>query len=181
MSITYKSGRSQQINGSARAVGYTLDANDVTSLGHTLDALISAGHIIVHHGDVNEVQTVTITGTPTGGTFTLTFDGQVTGAINHNAAAAAVLAALEALSNIAPGDVTVGGGAGPGTPWTVTFVNRGNVPEMTATGSFTGGTSPAVAVTTTTAPVTDRTRLAALGVPDVPVDKNLLTGMISRG
>jgi len=70
-------------------------------------------------GGANEVQTLTPTGTPNGGTFKLTFDGQQTTAIAWNATAAAVQAALEALSNIAPGDVTVSGSAGG--PYTVTF------------------------------------------------------------
>ncbi|MEU1908368.1 hypothetical protein [Streptomyces hygroscopicus] len=100
----------------------------------------------------NEVQTVTITGGPTGGTFTLTFSGQTTAAIAYNATAAAVQTALEGLSNVNPGDMTVTGNAGG--PYTVTFGGQylgDNVAQMTATGSFTGGTSPAVAVTTTTA------------------------------
>lgn len=102
----------------------------------------------------NEVQTVTITGTPTGGTWTLTFDGQTTAGIAYNAAASAVQTALLALSNLDTGDVTVGGGPGPGTPYTVTFggvYTSTDVPAMTASGaSLTGGTSPAVGVTTTT-------------------------------
>lgn len=49
---------------------------------------------------------------PTGGTYTLNFNGQVTGAItyvpgNMATSAANALAALEALSNLAPGDVVV--------------------------------------------------------------------------
>jgi hypothetical protein len=104
---------------------------------------------------LDEVQTVTITGTPTGGTFTLTYDGQTTGAIAYNATAATVKSALAALSNIKAEDITVAGGPGPGTPYTVTF-NGGatdgrNVSQMTTTGSLTGGSSPTVAVTTTTA------------------------------
>lgn len=101
----------------------------------------------------NEIQTVTITGTPTGGSITLTFNGLTTAAIAYNANAAAVQSALEALANIDSGDVVVGGGAGPGTPWTVTFAGQyaaTNVPAMTASSSLTGGTSPAVAVTTPT-------------------------------
>ena len=101
----------------------------------------------------DEVQTITITGTPTGGTYTLTFSGQTTSAIAYNASASAVQSALEALSNIAPGDVVCAGGPHPGTPVTVTFggaYDGADVPQMTATGSFTGGTSPAVTVTTTT-------------------------------
>jgi len=102
----------------------------------------------------DEVQTITITGTPTGGTYTLTFSGQTTASIVYNATSGAVQAALEALSNIAPGDITCAGGPHPGTPITVTFgggiYDGTNVAQMTATASLTGGTSPAVAVTTTT-------------------------------
>ncbi|MFD7980192.1 hypothetical protein [Streptomyces sp. NPDC059071] len=100
----------------------------------------------------NEVQTVTITGAPTGGTFTLTFNGQTTAAIAFNASAAAVKTALEALTNINPGDVTVTGNAG--SPCTVTFGGQylgDNVAQMTATASLTGGTTPGVTVATTTA------------------------------
>lgn len=102
-----------------------------------------------------EVQTVTITGAPTGGTFTLTFNGQTTAAIPYNATAAQVQSALEALSTIVPGDILCAGGPLPATAVTVTFFGNliGDQPQMTATGSFTGGTSPAVAVTTTTAGV----------------------------
>ncbi|QBJ94422.1 hypothetical protein D0Z67_29060 (plasmid) [Streptomyces seoulensis] len=102
----------------------------------------------------DEVQTVTITGTPTGGTFTLTFNGQTTSAIVYNATSSAVQSALEALSNIAPGDITCTGGPLPGSPVTVTFSGGAydgtDVPQMTAAGSFTGGTSPAITVATTT-------------------------------
>jgi hypothetical protein len=102
----------------------------------------------------SEVQRATITGIPTGGTFTLTYSGQTTAAIAYNATAAAVQSALEALSNIAPGDVTVTGGPGPGTPYDVAFGGAyagTDVTQMTAAGSFTGGTSPAIAISTTTA------------------------------
>jgi hypothetical protein len=101
----------------------------------------------------DEVQTITITGTPTGGTYTLTWSGQTTSAIPYNAAAAAVQSALEALSNLASGDVVCAGGPHPGTPITVTFggaYDGADVPQMTATATLTGGTSPAVTVTTTT-------------------------------
>lgn len=105
-------------------------------------------------GGVNEQQTVTITGTPTGGNFTLTYNGATTGNIAFNAAASAVQTALEALANIGVGNVLVTGGPGPGTPYVVTFRNQlgsQNVAQMTAAHTFTGGTSPAIAVTTTTA------------------------------
>lgn len=57
----------------------------------------------------NEIQTISFSALPASGTWKLTFDGQETTALAHNANAAAILAALEALSNIAPGDVTVAG------------------------------------------------------------------------
>jgi hypothetical protein len=102
----------------------------------------------------NEVQTVTISGTPTGGTFTLTLDGETTGAIAYNATATTVKTALEALSNVTPGDVVVTGGPGPGTPYVVTFSGGTwagkDVPALTAAASLTGGSSPAVAVATST-------------------------------
>lgn len=65
------------------------------------------------HLTFDEVQNVLITSTsaPTGGTFTLTYSGQTTGTIAYNASAATVQTALEALSNLAPGDVTVTGSA----------------------------------------------------------------------
>lgn len=102
----------------------------------------------------NEAQTITITGTPTGGTFTLTAFGATTSAIAFNATAAAVQAALEALSTVGVGNVAVTGGPGPGTPYVATFqgaLAQQDLPQMTAAGAFTGGASPAIAVTTTTA------------------------------
>jgi hypothetical protein len=110
------------------------------------------GDVISTGAGTAEVQTVTITGTPTGGTFTLTFDGETTAPIAYNAINSAVDAALEALPNIGVGEVAVTGGPGPGTPYTVTFLTSlGNVPQMTADGALlTGGVAPAVAVTTAT-------------------------------
>lgn len=120
-------------------------------------------------GGTNEVQTVTITGAPTGGTFTLTYSGQTTAAINWNApatGAGSVQTALQALSNIGAGNVTVTGGPGPATPYVVTFTGTlkdTNVVQMTATGSFTGGTSPAVGVTTTTSGVAQTPNITVTG------------------
>lgn len=90
----------------------------------------------------NEIQVITLSGTvATGGTFTLTFDGQTTGTIAYNASAATVETALEVLSNIGSGDATVSGSAGG--PWTVEFTNAlaaTNVALMTINVSnLTGG------------------------------------------
>ena len=48
----------------------------------------------------NDVYTITTTGVPTGGTFTLVFGGQFTTALNFNATASQISAALIALSTI---------------------------------------------------------------------------------
>lgn len=103
-------------------------------------------------GDISDVQTVTITGAPTGGTFTLTYSGQTTAGIAFDAVFGAVQVALEALNNLAPGDVVVTGGPGPATPYVVTFrPGMGDVAQMTASGAgLTGGVAPAVSVVTTT-------------------------------
>ncbi|MFT4202194.1 hypothetical protein [Gordonia sp. (in: high G+C Gram-positive bacteria)] len=86
--------------------------------------------------------TVTIGGTPSGGTFTLTVGGQTTSGIAYNATNSAVKTALEALSSVGAGNVTVTGSAGG--PFTVTLPNGGT---LTASGSgLTGGTSPSVTV-----------------------------------
>lgn len=58
----------------------------------------------------NERQQLTLL-RASGGTFTLTFDEQTTSGIAYNASASTIQTALEALSNIAPGDVTVTAGA----------------------------------------------------------------------
>ena len=122
--------------------------------------------ISVLGGITVERQTVTITGTPAGGTFTLTLNGETTATIAYNANAAAVQTALEGLPSLEPGDVTVAGGPGPGTPYTVDFTGTlagENVAQMTAAHAFTGGTSPNIAVATTT-PGAD----AAVQIPAVP-------------
>lgn len=102
----------------------------------------------------NEVQTITLGAGNTGGTFIITFSGQPTTGIAFNAIGSTVQTALEALSNIAPGDVTVTGGAGG--PYVVTFTGvfaNVNVPLMTTTPSLTGGVNTAtVTVTGLTGP-----------------------------
>jgi len=88
----------------------------------------------------NEVQVVEIDDGVSGGTFTLTFSGQTTSALAYNASAAVVEDALEALSTIGAGNVSVSG-ASP--KWTVTFVGTKagtDVALMTGNGaSLTGG------------------------------------------
>lgn len=101
---------------------------------------------------VNEVQTVTIVGLFSGGTWTLKYAGQTTSGIAWDASAAAVQAKLEALSNIAPGDVLVTGDHT--THYTVTFLatlGLQNVGTMEANGAglTPDGTAASAQVATT--------------------------------
>lgn len=82
----------------------------------------------VGDGTHNEVDVITVNGldgaSPSGGTFTITVNtgtggAQTTAAIPYNATKEHIQLALEALSNIDPGDVAVTGSAGG--PWTLTF------------------------------------------------------------
>lgn len=118
--------------------------NETTQQWQVWSAGISVG--------VSEVQSYSLGG-PTAGNYKLNFDGQITANIAFNANAAAVLAALEALSNIAPGDVVVSGGPSNTTAVVVTFAAtyaNMNVPAILidSTG-LTGGNASTVASVTT--------------------------------
>jgi hypothetical protein len=98
----------------------------------------------------NEKQTITIS-TSTGGTFTLTYDGQTTSALAYNVSAADMATALKALSNIGDSDVAVTGNAGG--PWTVEFqgtLASTNVALITGDGASLTG-SGTVTITEETA------------------------------
>lgn len=105
-------------------------------------------------GRITEVQTINL-GAATAGSVTLTVDGQTTAAVAFNATAAAAQTALEALSNVAAGDIVVTGGPLPGTI-TLTFGGRFagmNVAPLTVTPTgLTGGT---VTVATTSSALWD--------------------------
>jgi len=74
---------------------------------------------------VAEVQHLNFTDKATAGTFTLTYDGQTTAAINYNADVADVQAALEALPNVSADDIAVGGDKLTANDGTMTFTFNG--------------------------------------------------------
>lgn len=157
--------------------------------GRMIGAIITGGRIIegslggytsagAPTAGTSEIQTLTIGGTPDGGTFRLAFDGFVTGAITwsatNNTLRDNVDAALEALPNIGTGGVTTAVGtmtAGIGT-LTITFAGnlaKRAVNTITVADNSLTGTSPTVAVTETT-PGVDATGLGAAigaGLTDV--------------
>lgn len=114
--------------------------------------------------DTNEVQAVTITGSPTGGTFGL-HSGTSTAPIAWNANAAAVQSALVGI--LGNGNVAV---SGTNPTFTVTFQGSlANAPQPLLTlvsNALTGGTSPSVAIAEVTA---GHARVAGVGYKIIAV------------
>lgn len=137
------------IRGPARLLVEPVTAVYPQNLGQIIN-LASTGY-------TTEVQTLTVTGTPTGGAFTLAFMSVQTAPIAWNATSAAVSAALQTLPGIGNGGVTVSGGPAPATPFVITFAGANASlaqPLITVPASgmlLTGGTTPAAAVVRTTA------------------------------
>lgn len=114
-------------------------ARDFAIMAEDIGGVERAVAIDGYDPTASEIQTVDVDAT--GGNFQLTFTGQTTANIAWNATAAQLQAALEALSNIAPGDIHVTGGPGPAM-WTVEFLGTYdgvNVAQMTNTDTLTGG------------------------------------------
>lgn len=119
----------------------------------------------------NEVQTISLSGSPHGGTATLTYSGQTTSALAYNAAAATIQAALEALSNLAPADVVCTGGPWPAAV-VLTFGGTLAATDVAAlTGSGTSLNNGSVAETSVT-PITYSNTTANSGPSDVTVAVN---------
>lgn len=114
---------------------------------------------------------ITLTGSPTGGTWTATIGGQTAAGIPSNATAAQVKAAIEGLSSVGANNSNVFGGPGPGTPWTVVLLGAAAGQAITVSGAgLTGGTAPAAtAATTGTITITDAAN-GKIAVPLLPAD-----------
>jgi hypothetical protein len=92
------------------------------------------------------LQTLSITGHPTGGTFSLAVDGQPTAAIPFNATTAQVQTALTALASVGAGNVVCSGGPLPGVNVIIVGFTpaSGSQPVIKVNASnLTGVTSPA--------------------------------------
>ena len=118
----------------------------------------------------NEVQTLTIGGTPTGGTFKLTFEGLTTGAITWSATNATLLSNLNAAMDAIWGTGSVVAAAGTLTAGigTVTLTFGGNraaqaVGLIAVADNSLTGTAPTLAIAETTPGVTATARGAPKG------------------
>lgn len=121
------------------------------SITNTAKKFFDRDVAVVVQAEYDEIQTVTITGTPTGGTFVLRFGGQNTTALNWNCSSSDMQTALRALSSITGSNVIVTGGPGPGTPFIVEFTGTMGYASQALitlqTNSLTGGSSPSVTIT----------------------------------
>jgi hypothetical protein len=128
-------------------VGDHVVISALTDTTKWLSLIVMAAPTITAVTLVAEVQTVTPTGTISGGTFTMTLLGVTTGPIAWNATAANIKTAID---TAIPGNtVTVGGGPVNTTPFTLTYTGYGNVAQVTIASSLTG-TTPVLTPTTTT-------------------------------
>lgn len=102
----------------------------------------------------NEVQTLAKSGTVSGGTFKISFQGQTTAPIAFGETAANIITALNLLSNVDSGDITATGGAAGTADVVFTFATGGryagtDVPLMVVDSSLlTGGGSYGITETT---------------------------------
>jgi len=79
----------------------------------------------------NEHQVLTLTGAPTGGTFELSYQGDTTGAIAYDAPDWSVEFAIQGLTGIGFGSVTVtGSGPGGTAPFDIEFAGSSNFDEL---------------------------------------------------
>lgn len=130
---------------------------------------------------IDNYHTFSISGTPTGGTFTVSYGGVVSGNIAFNATSANVVSALTAMSSIGAGGVTATGGPLPGTPVTVTMagIQAQNTNLFTVgTNALTGGTSPTPSVVATQIPYSLTYDFA--GKVTMPGPNKDLTGLRTR-
>jgi YD repeat-containing protein len=131
--------RTTYVYGVSTASGSDLNSNDLLAATVYPDPTT---------GQPSTDQQVTLTGNPTGGTFTLSLSGQATVPIAYNADAPTVQSALQTLVGNNNVQVTESAGGPWRAHFTGTLAGR-YVPDLTGNGSgLTGGTSPAVAVAT---------------------------------
>lgn len=102
-------------------------------------------------GSGNESVSLIKSGTVSGGTFTITLDGETTTAIAYDATATTIGNALKALSNVGANDVSVTGGPAPSTAVIIEFqgaLAHMNVSDVViGNGSLTGGGTMVATIT----------------------------------
>lgn len=116
-----------------------------------VDSALQIQTITPGSAGTNEVQTLTFYGGSTGGTYRLGYLGNYSASLSYNATTGQIQTALQGVTGIGSGNVSVTGGPAPGTPIIFTFVSAlgsQNVALLTVDSLLTGGTIFATATTT---------------------------------
>ena len=189
-------------NGIGGAGGITKQGTGTVELANSVSNSYSAvttvneGTLLLNtSASANEVQNLVFSassGTITGGTFTLTFNGTgstattaniayTTAGTNFSGLVTNIQNALNALANVQPGNAVVALGSqnASGPTLTVTFVNQLGSQSILAMGrssSLSGGTAPTLAIPTIATP-----GVAVLAVPGKLVIGNFLGGSAGVG
>lgn len=152
---------SVDVNGRPFFVDNSFSANNGVNTASLIGypAAFNSGVSGRYYRSGDAVQVVTLNGTPTGGTFTVTVGGLTTGAIAYNAAAATVQTAIQALGGASASTATVSGSAGG--PYTITFTGPAAGVSVNQSG-LTGGTAATSSATIAQSPVIDQ-GLRAIG------------------
>ena len=121
-------------------------------------------------------QTLTLTGTPTGGTFVLSYKGAITSNLAYNISASSLQTALDALSTIGSGGVTCTGGPFPGSAINIAFASgfqSATVPLFGFNISGLTGGSPSLSVVNAANVPQDVIALSA----NIPLDWDISSGL----
>jgi len=127
-------------------------STDKSNLITAFDAVNTAVDAV--RDGVNQAWTLAVSGSPTGGTYTITltddvYGAQTTGALAHNAAAATVQTAIRLLTGHSTATVSATGTT-PNFTHTISLKGTERSVTITATSSLTGG-SPVLTLTQTVA------------------------------
>ncbi|UCC96702.1 MAG: flagellar filament capping protein FliD [Phycisphaerales bacterium] len=155
--------------GSATADLANFAASDFTQTQSAQDSLMKVDGFPAAAA-VSEVQTMNRSPSPGNGTYTMTYEGQTTSAIAYNASPAEIQAALEALSTVNAGDITVAGSANGLDDGAVTLTfgtTLGDVSMVSVDGSDLGPSSSPVTVVETTKGVPAYIRRSSNTIDDV--------------
>ena len=138
------------------AMGHAPASSDKTALIAATQTLLDAVDTAVTNGvsGTSQISTIAISGTPTGGTYTITFvdavnGTRVTSALAHNASAATVQTAIRLLAGLSLSTVTATGST-PNFTHTITFKGLRAAVTTTVQNSTTGG-SPVFTIAVTQA------------------------------
>jgi hypothetical protein len=135
-------------------------------------------------GKTSEVQTLVLDNVATAGTFTLSYNFETTAAIAYDANTAEIQAALEALSTVDTGDITVGGYdlANAGNT-TFTFLSKFGPTRLMGIdiSSLTGPTTATISETTAGAKATEAVTETTKGVLDTQTISETTAGALVSG